>query len=60
MKKVKRKLPMHDLPQYVRLFLKACDHYHFTTDDNGEFQLSPRQKDMVKKYIKVYQKGVKA
>lgn len=51
----KRKKPsMLDLPQYVRAFLKACDHYHFTTDDNGEYQLSPQQKDRVKKYIKAY------
>lgn len=51
----KRKKPsMLDLPHYVRSFLKACDHYHFTTDDNGEFKLNPQQKERVKKYIKVY------
>lgn len=58
MKKGKRKSLMLDLPQYVRLFLKACDHYHFTTDDNGEFQLSSQQKERIKKYIKAYARKI--
>lgn len=57
MKASKRKSPMLDLPQYVRLFLKACDHYHFTTDENGEYRLSPQQKARVKKYIMYERKG---
>lgn len=53
MKKCLKSLGIRDLQLYTKLFVRACDHFHISTNEKGEYILTKGQKERVNRFIRL-------